>query len=106
MLRISPEEYRHRLRGPQAHVRQARHDLFIVSAFDSIYYLTGAGFEPLERAFFLLVRPDRVPALLVATLDHEHVNKAHNIPTENIHTYWESPAPAGRSWPDRLRDQI
>jgi Xaa-Pro dipeptidase len=106
MLRITPEEYRCRLQALQANVGRAGLDLFIVSAFDSIYYLTGAGFEPLERPFFLFVRPERPPGLLVPKLDQEHMKKAHNIPAENIHTYWEYPAPAGRSWPDRLRDHI
>jgi Xaa-Pro dipeptidase len=106
MPRITPVEYQRRLEVLQTSVGQAGLDVFIVSAFDSIYYLTGAGFEPLERPFFLLVRPERPPALLVPELDHEHMKKAHNIPAENIHTYWEYPAPAGRGWPDRLRDQI
>ena len=48
MLRISSDEYQHRLEALQASVHEAGLDLFIVSAFDSIYYLTGAGFEPLE----------------------------------------------------------
>jgi Xaa-Pro dipeptidase len=106
MLRIAPKEYESRLDSLQSSIRQAGLDLFIVSAFDSIYHLTGAGFEPLERPFFLLVRPERGPVLLVPKLDHQHMKQAHNIPAENIQTYWEYPAPAGRSWPDRLRDQI
>jgi len=81
-------------------------DLFIVSAFDSIYYLTGAGFEPLERPFFLLVRPDKPSVLLVPKLDHEHMKKARGISEENIHTYWDYPAPTGRGWPDQLREHI
>jgi Xaa-Pro dipeptidase len=80
--------------------------LFIVSSFESIYYLTGAGFEPLERPFFLLVRPERAPTLLVPKLDQEHMKKAHGIDATNIHTYWEYPAPAGRNWRNRLHDQI
>jgi Xaa-Pro aminopeptidase len=106
MLRISPEEYRSRLEALQVAVRQARLDLFIVSAFDSIYYLTGAGFEPLERPFFLLVRPDQPPVLLVPKLDEEHMRKAHGISPENIRTYWDYPALAGRSWPNRLCVEI
>jgi Xaa-Pro dipeptidase len=106
MLRISPDEYQHRLEALQASVRRADLDLFIVSALDSIYYLTGAGFEPLERPFFLLVRPDQPPLLLVPKLDHEHMKKAHAIPAENIHTYWDYPASAGRGWPDRLQEHI
>jgi Xaa-Pro dipeptidase len=106
MLRITPEEYRSRLQALQTSVGQAGLDLFIVSAFDSIYYLTGACFEPLERPFFLFVRPEGLPVLLVPKLDHEHMKKAHNLPAENVHTYWEYPAPAGRNWPDRLRDHL
>src|SRR6185369_14329866 len=79
MLRISREEYRQRLQALQASIRRAGLDLFIVSAFDSIYYLTGAGFEPLERPFFLVVRPDQSPHLLVPMLDYEHLKKAQAI---------------------------
>src|SRR5579871_3252311 len=106
MLRISPGEYLCRLQTLQARIGQAGLNLFIVSAFDSIYYLTGAGFEPLERPFFLLVRPERPPVLLVPKLDHEHMKKAHNIPAGNTPAYWEYPAPPGKCWPDRLRELI
>jgi Xaa-Pro dipeptidase len=106
MLRISGEEYRSRLDGLQLKVREAGLDLFIVSAFDSIYYLSGAGFEPLERPFFLLVHPNDPARLLVPKLDHEHMLKAHNINAGNIHTYWEYPATAGRNWSDCLLQLI
>jgi Xaa-Pro dipeptidase len=99
-----PDEYRRRISSLQAAVKQADLDLFVVSAFDSIYYLTGAGFEPLERPFFLLVRPDRAPTLLVPKLDQHHMKKA--IGVEDIRTYWEYPAPPGRGWSDQLRNQL
>ena len=54
MLRVSTNEYRKRLESLQGSLTAAGLDLFIVSAFDSLFYLTGAGFEPLERPFFLL----------------------------------------------------
>jgi Xaa-Pro dipeptidase len=103
---ITKQEYLSRMENLQRKVSENGLDLFIVSAFDSIYYLTGAGFEPLERPFFLLVRPERSPVLLVPKLDEQHMKKARNISPENIHTYWEYPAAAGRSWPDRLRDHV
>ncbi len=106
MWRISPDEYRTRLEALQAGVQEAGLDLFIVSALDSLYYLTGAGFEPLERPFFVLVRPRQTPLLLVPKLDHEHMKKARGVATENIYSYWEFPAPAGRGWPDQLREYI
>jgi len=103
---ISSEEYRERLESLQARIGASGLELFIVSSFDSIHYLCGAGFEPLERPFFLLVRAEGSPVLLVPKLDQEHMGSAHNIAAENIHTYWEYPAPAGRNWPDRLREEI
>lgn len=106
MLRIVPDEYRNRVESLQAAIMQAGLDVYIVSAFDSIYYLTGAGFEPLERPFFLLVRPRGAMTLIVPKLDQEHMKKAHGVAPENIHTYWEYPAPNGRRWSDRLGEQL
>ena len=102
MLQISRAEYRLRLVKLGASVADAGLDLFLISSFDSIYYLTGAGFEPFERPFFLLVFPNnaRAPILLVPKLEGEHMRKAHNI--DEVHSYWEYPAPRGRGWADRL----
>jgi Xaa-Pro dipeptidase len=106
MLRIETDEYQSRVEALQAAIRQTGLDLFIVSAFDSIYYLTGAGFEPLERPFFLLVRPHGAISLIVPKLDHEHMKKAYGVLPENIHTYREYPAPHGQCWSDRLGEQL
>jgi Xaa-Pro dipeptidase len=107
--RIPSTEYRDRLDRLRRTIRGAGLDLFIVSSFESIYYLTGTGFEPLERPFFLLVRPeaDRPPVLLVPKLDEEHLRRtARTVEPENVHAYWEVPAPAGRRWQDALRELI
>ena len=106
MLRITPDEYRIRLDQLKTSVRNAELDLFIVSAFDSIFYLTGAGYEPLERPFFLIVRPDREPSLLTPLMDRDHLREAHNIDPDNVHSYREYPAPQGQGWPDQLADEI
>ena len=76
MLRITPDEYRTRLDRLKASVRSAELDLFIVSAFDSIFYLTGAGYEPLERPFFLIIQPDREPLLLTPLMDRNHLTES------------------------------
>jgi hypothetical protein len=47
---ISNEEYRQHLDRLGESVDAAGLDLYIISSFDSIYYLTGAGFEPLDRS--------------------------------------------------------
>lgn len=106
MCHIPVAEYRDRFASLQALVRERGLDAFIVSAFDSIYYLTGAGFEPLERPFFLVIGPDDPPTLLVPRLDREHMRKAHNVPADRIRDYGEYPAPVGNGWPDRLHEVI
>src|SRR5262245_46605433 len=106
MPRISADEYRQRMESLKARIEEAGLDLFLVSSPDSIYYLTGAGFEPLERPFFLLVRPRLHASLLVPKLDEQHMRKAHGIRAENIHTYAEYPAPQGRGWRARLHDLV
>jgi len=104
MPRTTAEEYRARLERLQSVVAAAELDVFLVSSFDSIYYLTGAGFEPLERPFFLAVYPSgsREPSLLVPRLDAEHMQEAWS--GRDIRTYWDHPAPAGRRWSDVLHD--
>ncbi len=106
MPTMSADEYRNRLECLQAEVAEAGLDLFLVSSFDNIYYLTGAGFEPLERPFFLFVTPPGAgePALLVPRLDAEHMKKALSVQIKNIHTYWDHPAIEGRRWSNVLRD--
>nr|WP_261361758.1 Xaa-Pro peptidase family protein [Aeoliella straminimaris] len=85
-----------------------RRDLaaFLVSSMESIYYLTGAAFAPLERPFFLLVVPGRPPALLVPRLDRDHMSKAIGIEVGDIHAYREYPAPTGARWSDRLGELL
>ena len=109
MLRISPDEYRRRLERLEAAVAEADFEVFLVTSFDSIYYLTGKGFEPLERPFFLAVSPRgvRAPTLLVPKLDAEHMEEARrNVAVIQIRSYWEYPAPDGRRWIDGLRAKL
>lgn len=104
--RISPEEHCERLKDLQRKVRDRDLDMFIVTSFESIFYLTGAGFEPLERPFFLLVDATGPPVLLVPKLDQEHMTKANAIEKRNICTYREYPAPPASSWFMHLREAL
>lgn len=70
---------------------------------ESIFYLTGASYQPLERPFFLLLDVDRPGyRLLVPLLEARHLRKAWGVTQEGISTYREFPAPAGEQWSDRL----
>ena len=106
LLRISHAEYRSRFESLQSRVRQAELDVFVVSSSDSLYYLTGASFEPLERPFFLLVWPSDPPRLIVPKLEELHVTEDSHIPVAGIDTYWDYPSPAPRRWVDRLEARL
>ncbi|MBR0724962.1 aminopeptidase P family protein [Bradyrhizobium manausense] len=103
-MMISKSEYAHRLERLQDKIHDV--DVFIITSRESIYYLTGAGFEPLERPFFLLVPRKGAPTLLTPMLDHDHLGKAHNIEPASLIAYWDYPASRGRGWREALLDLI
>ena len=100
--KIPPQEYGKRLLALQREIKKQDLEAFVVSSLESIYYLTGAGFEPLERPFFLVVRAHGRPKLLVPKLDEQHMLKAQGIDREDILTYREYPSPDGTGWPAKL----
>ena len=102
---IPQEEYTTRVAALQRLVAERGLDLFLVSSRDSIFYLTGVSYDPLERPFFILVRgPATGPVLLVPALEKTHLEVAPNI--ETVHAYWDYPSPPGQGWPERLRDLL
>ncbi len=84
---ISEQEYLDRMEQLQTKVAENGLDAFLVSAEDSIYYLTGVSYKPFERPFFIIVRPQSAPVLLVPALEQEHLRAAPNI--DEIHHYWD-----------------
>jgi Xaa-Pro dipeptidase len=98
---IKHEEYRQRMQKLQERVDAAGLDAFLVTAQESIYYLTGVTYVPLERPFFILVRPGSDAALLAPALDREHLASAPNV--GEVRQYWDYPSPPGEGWPERLR---
>jgi Xaa-Pro dipeptidase len=84
----------------------AENDLyaFLVTAQDSIYYLTGVTYVPLERPFLILVKPDTPTTLLAPALDREHLANAPNVGA--VHSYWDYPSPPGQGWPERLQELL
>jgi len=97
---IKKQEYIDRMKRLQTKVKQSDLPAFLVTAQDSIYYLTGVTYMPLERPFFIIVYPDRPPVLLVPKMEKEHLSGAPNV--SEVHHYWEYPSPPGEGWPERL----
>ncbi|WP_257459149.1 M24 family metallopeptidase [Archangium lipolyticum] len=101
---IPRSEYLERMERLRQKVAEAGLDAFLVTSEDSIYYLTGVSYRPLERPFFILVRPGSAPVLLVPALEREHLRAAPNV--EEVLHYWDYPAPAGQGWADRLLELL
>ncbi|QRN93709.1 aminopeptidase P family protein [Archangium violaceum] len=97
-------EYLERMERLRQKVAEAGLDAFLVTSEDSIYYLTGVSYRPLERPFFILVRPGGPPVLLVPALERQHLRAAPNV--EEVLHYWDYPAPAGQGWADRLLELL
>lgn len=96
-----PRDYARRIAALQQLVEQNGLDAFLVTSQESIYYLTGASYKPLERPFFIVVWPaPRRPDLLVPQLEREHMRKAEGF--DAVESYWEYPAEAGEGWHDKL----
>ena len=85
-------------------IRGAGLDAFVVTAQDSIYYLTGATYKPLERPFFIIAYPDRKASLLVPKLEQEHMRKAKAF--DRVEAYWDYPSKPGEGWPEKLADLL
>ena len=110
MPSISNAEYQQRMSNLQTQVAASELDALLVTARDSIFYLTGLVYEPLERPFFLVVRRDRSPVFLVPLLERGHLEQVAKmgIVTDRVFivTYRALPAPPGQGWPERLHQVL
>lgn len=79
-------------------------DIFIVSTQDSIFYLTGAAYVPVERPFFIIVWPDGAPSLVVPQLELDHMRSVEGL--KEVGSYFEFPASKGENWYDRINAML
>lgn len=91
---------RERMQRLQAYLREQRLDAMLVTSKDSIYYLSGASYTPEERPFFIIVKPEGTPDLVVPRLEYEHLLKVEGF--GNISSYFEYPSVPGKNWYDYI----
>ena len=101
---ITKQEYLDRMVNLKAQVAANKLDAFVVSGTDSIYYLTGISYLPFERPFFIIVKPDSAPSLLIPSLEKVHLQNAPNV--DVVHSYWDYPSPAGQGWAEKLNEVL
>jgi len=80
-------------------------DFYVVAHTDNVYYLTNFAYIPFERPFFLIVSAEGKSGLIVPLLEVSHAQQRILIDV-NYHTYYEYPAPAGKTFADTLSKVI
>lgn len=76
-------------------------DYYVTAHTDNVYYLTNFAYRPHERPFFLIVPSEGKPMLVVPLLEVSHAEQRILIDVD-YHTYYEYPAPAGKTFIDIL----
>ena len=95
------DEYRQsRVRRLQEKVGELGLDAMLVTSQDAIYYLSGASYTPVERPFFIIVKPEGSPELVVPRLEYEHMLKVEGF--GEIRHYFEYPSIPGQNWYDYI----
>ena len=95
-------QYHKRIEKLQDYLSAQGIDAMLVTTQDSIFYLSGASYIPLERPFFIVVKPTGVPSLVVPALEREHMAKVEGL--GEIKSYFEYLSLPGENWYDRLAE--
>jgi Xaa-Pro dipeptidase len=97
-------DYSSRMDALKKKVKELSLEVYLVTDRDSIYYLTGASYKPLERPFFIIVRPEGETDLLVPELEREHMRKAEGF--GEVKSYFDYPSVHGENWFDKLNAML
>ena len=100
-----PEEMARRLETVRGLMRREELDYYVVAHTDNVYYLTNFAYLPFERPFFLIVPASGRLELIVPELEVSHA-QGKIVGEADIRTYYEFPAPPGRTYVDALRDAL
>ncbi len=80
-------------------------DIYVAAHTENVYYLTNFAYFPFERPFFLVVPAGNKPVLIVPLLEVSHAEQRILIDVD-YHTYYEYPAPPGKTFVDTLNRVI
>lgn len=101
---VEKAEYLSRYQELQEMIDLEGLDHFLVTSRESIYFLTGLTYEPLERPFFIVCSAEDKPIILTPRLEHVHIQS--KFTDGEVRSYWEYPAPPGDGWMDLLRNLL
>ncbi|MFB9984467.1 M24 family metallopeptidase [Mesorhizobium kowhaii] len=98
------DEYELRLNKLRRLIENKELDAALITSTDSIFYLTGFRYQPFERPFFLVVRPEGDLVFVTPRLEAENVAAIPLL--HRILEYTEYPAPKGETFLDALAQVI
>ena len=88
----------------QKYIGEQGLDAMLITSKDAVFYLSGASYDPVERPFIIILRPEGVPSLVVPRLEYEHMMKVEGF--GEIHWYFEYPSIDGQNWYDYVNNGI
>ena len=88
----------------QKYIGEQGLDAMLITSKDAVFYLSGASYDPVERPFIIILRPEGVPSLVVPRLEYEHMMKVEGF--GEIHWYVEYPSIDGQNWYDYVNKDI
>lgn len=97
-------KYKKRITHLQRVIESQNIDALLITSQDSIYYLSGASYTPVERPFFIIIKPRGVPDLVVPELEREHMEKVEGFGT--VKSYFEYPSVPGSNWYDKVAEIV
>jgi len=101
----STEEMSLRMNKVKKLMEKHQLDYYVTAHTDNVYYLSNFAYYPLERPFFLIIPLEGKPMFVVPLLEVSHAEQRNLIDSE-YHTYYEYPAPAGKTFADAMAKLI
>ncbi|NIB38147.1 aminopeptidase P family protein [Pseudomaricurvus alkylphenolicus] len=100
-----PEEMDLRLARVRAEMIKLGLDYYVAQCPDNVFYLTNFANYVHERPFIIIIPITGRLKFIVPKLEIPHVT-ARKVGEVDLVEYFEFPAPAGRTWADRFKDQF
>lgn len=100
-----PEEIEFRLGKVRGLMAREGLDCYVSGHTDNVYYLTNFAYIPFERPFFLVIPLEGTPVLVLPGLEVSHAESRVLLKVD-YRTYYEFPAPPGRTFTDALGSVI
>jgi len=103
--RPEKQELQFRIDALRRQMKNEKLDYYVCANTENVYYLTNFAYIPFERPFFLVIPASGKPSMVTPGLEVSHAQDRVLLDVE-YHTYYEFPAPHGRTYVETLKEII